>query len=257
MFSRKVISIIKLVFVSVVAAMVAVAAVVCFAPNGYFAWFAKNQNVSANGMNVSVESQTKVIDGVSYYIYDRYEDESKNYVFASNESTEFESYDILNNNIYQSAIKVSINSGVESVTVTAKTTAEYYLGDGDTKDHVLGADVNGNSLSSIIAFEVYSSDGKEISASDTSLTLTLPENVNKYAFVDENNNNVWTKEITLDNFTFDDPENSDGNAIYLIIKYNSTAIEEISTKHMGTEYVENLEEGKIPFINCDFNLYIA
>lgn len=249
MFSRKVISIIKLAFVTVVAVFVAVAAVFCFAPKGFFGWFANNKSVSANGMNVSVESPTEVIDTATCYVHNN---TNNTFVLNENQAIEFETYSLLNNNVYQAIIKITLK--VSSVTVYAHTTASDYLG---SQSAELLKETE-NSLSSIIAFEVYYSDDSPSVITDNNSTITFtPNNPTDYSFLteDENNNNVLvsSKSVQLGethNFSGAEPY-----AVYVVIKYNSAAIEEISSKNLGNSAISNLDE--VPFNVFDFSLQVV
>lgn len=252
MSTRKVIGIIKLVFVSVVAAVCAVAAVVCFAPKGFFSWFADNQSVSASVMNVSVESHTQVVNTLEYYKFDSVSGGAYNFTADSSQNVTWNTYDgVLNNIVYQAVIKIKISDSVNTVTVSAKTIAEYYLGDGDNL-HVLAP--SGNSLSSIVAFEAYYSDGEGIvDSGNGSLTLTPPETADENTYTFINQDKTLAEAVYLGGaHTF---TSQTDKAVYVVLKYNVTAIEEISTKNIGNPSVESLES--IPFDICDFSLYVA
>ncbi|MGN0814920.1 MAG: hypothetical protein ACI4MH_06790 [Candidatus Coproplasma sp.] len=262
MAKNKLKNLIELVIACVVAIVVTVAAIMYLVQDNTYAWFAKNDQVSADGMNVEIKIDESVVNTVECFTYSGI-DSSGSYTFVKidndtdddTDNVTMEPYNSLNNNVYQIIIKINLTEGTDSVTVFANTSATVYLGSTKEEDNKLKE--NGNSLSSVVAFEVYysdssdSSDSSEIvyNSSAETVTFTPPETLEDYSFVD---NKTLISSISLgEEHTFTD---TSGNAVYIVLKYNVDTITEVFSRNIGNE-VCNAET--VPFDLYDFSFSIA
>ncbi|MGN0807858.1 MAG: hypothetical protein ACI4MN_05390 [Candidatus Coproplasma sp.] len=250
MTKSKLKNLIKLIVACLTAVIFTVIAVVYIVQDNAHAWFTINNLVSADGTEIGVAIPEGIVKGSAEYF--KYSEKDENsYTFERSESSAMEMYDSSINNDYQIVIKINLTASTESVTVAAYTTAEKYLG-ADDAGELASAD---NSLSSVVSFEIYYSDSTVVSetVSDgvtTSVTLTPPTPVTEYTFINEDK--TLASSVRLgETHTF---SGTSDNAVYIVVKYNSDAIDEIISLNIGNDVFSG--DSNITFM-CDFSFSVS
>ncbi|MGN0812260.1 MAG: hypothetical protein ACI4MQ_01965 [Candidatus Coproplasma sp.] len=244
-------NLIKLIAVCALAVILTVAAVVFLVQDNAYAWFAKNNLVSADGMQVAIKVDESVVGSTEYF---KFKEKSGNsYTFKKSTSTEMDTYDSSENNDYQIVVKINLTSTTDSVTVNAYTTAKGYLGADEAEE--LAA--TGNSMSSVVAFEIYYSDtDSAIIEEDTDtdgvalVKLTPPDPLTDYSFVTEEK--TLSSSVSLgETHTL---TGTGSKAVYIVIKYNVNAIDEIISHNIGNSVFSGSTD--ITF-DCDFSFSVS
>ena len=250
-------NLIKLIAVCAVAVVLTVLAVVYVLQDNAYAWFSKNNLVTANGMEVAITVDDSVVASVEYFTINGKSGGS--YTFTPPEgnatnSTKMGTYKSSEGNVYQVIVKINLTETVDSVTVYANTTAYKYLG-ADDADTITSA--NGNSLSSVVAFEIYHSDTivdgtavvteiTDMEGATTAITLTPPTTVTEYSFVE--NKQLISSVPIGERHTF----TSQSKAVYIVIKYNVNAITEVFGHNIGNPICNS----EVDFDKYDFSFSI-
>lgn len=245
-------NLIKLIAVCAAAIIFSVFAVVFFIQDNVFGWFARIDQSNANGMEVVLHVKESVVSTVEFFTFSEKNDES--YTFIKSNITTMETYHSLENNAYQIVIKVKLTEVTDSVLVSAHTSAENYLG----ADDASYLTASGNSMSSVVAFEIYYSDSDSSKISETTnsngettaVTITPPDSPTEYSFVKDDK--TLSPSVS---FGTHDYESAGNNAVYLVIKYNSSTITEVFGHNIGNEIFDTSQT--VDFDKCDFSFTVA
>ncbi|MGN1104186.1 MAG: hypothetical protein ACI4QI_04845 [Candidatus Coproplasma sp.] len=262
-------NLIKLIVACALACILTVVAVIYLVQDNAYAWFAKNEQVNANGMQVGIQVDESVVGSVEYYMFSS--SSGSSYTFVKKDRTQsdgtqydsvaMDTYDSSEDNAYQIVVKITPTSGTDSVTVVAQvldytfqtesgTETKKYLG-ADDADYLVES---GNPMSSVVAFEIYYADtdsslieeGKNAEGTDT-ITIT-PDSRKEYSFVTEDKK--LSSSVSLGTHDL----SGTNNAVYIVIKYNSIAISEVFSHNIGNE-VCNAET--VTFDLCDFSFSVS
>ncbi len=220
--------------------------------NGSTAWFAENDEVSGNNMNVSVKNLDKIPVTVKVYGVETRTDKQLTFntgtdLIENNKVLELGQYSIVEANKIYYLIHIHFESA-QSVTLTAQTEADYFM---DAAHPLLGsADGTGgvdeagksynNSMSSIIAFApVTLGPGNTVSL----------ENLSEQTFGNANADGVMemTSSLTLANGEFTD--------IYILVSFHDDNLTKIYSDNIGNSAFQVAVSG-IKFY-CDFGFNIT
>ena len=220
--------------------------------NGTLGWFASSDEVSANDMSVKISSSPGVVKSVDYFeIADVSFVNGHNVYSFSADPAEGEltlpTYSVLNAK-RQVLVKITLNEGVDSVSLEAITDATEFINDENVS-------VTGNSLSSVVLLRMVTSD--QIVMNDEVISISEDQTQEYHFTTVEQNGNVLTPTFSpdpIDLGTVTTP------AIFIIIDYYDAAAQlatEIINHNMSSldhdELIANNME--VGFV-CDFKINV-
>lgn len=226
--------------------------------NGSTAWFAENDRVLADGMQVKVNSPTKLVESVQYFPISSIALSGNYNIYTFSVDDEIKEPGKRKLGVFstleaerQLLIKINLADGVNSVKISAESEADSYI----IQNQNTVINTNGNSLSSVIEFYCISDieeenrnyiiSGEDIAASVTRFAEEQPGEI-PFVFSDE-----------IDLYSTDEGE--DDNSIFIILDYYELSVEYV-TEHVNrliTDKSTDIESGKNVEFVCDFKIVVS
>lgn len=252
-------------------------------------WFAINNKTHGNGMSITSSDDNELL-GYEYFSVKKNAANTYGLTEISGISPSLGAYDALSSD-YSVAVKVYLRcpEGITAATFTARTAADYFLGDAgyrllppqtDNPSMPLadGKTDSGksytNSLTSLVAFAALTNE--ESAALSGGTATSLPSGTRLSSFIDLNNqadgkhvvsptvavtqtgNGAASSAVELQNDTY---RGEDCRSAYIFITYEPLLVNTVFSANIGNDkmYVTNAATGEpypIPFV-CDFSIEIA
>lgn len=235
-----------------------------------FAWFSGNKSVRANGISVSAADGAEILR-YEFYAADGTSD-AYDFKIVDAGSARLGTYDLLDDK-YQLLLIIYLKSDVESAYLTAETSTDYFLGDGnhpllkarDDDPHLPDDDGKGytNALSSVVSFVAL--DRSELTETEYGYALSaLPDPSRTSGFVDAGaspvvvGNSARIKKTESENAVPVYRQSTGEGTVYILISYDTLLVSTVFSANIGNAdiYSGGGEMTDIPF-RSDFSITVG
>ncbi len=239
-------------------------------------WFAKNREVTGTGMRLSIDGSGLLLGWECYSVVTDTEGDNFYFEKISNDDAKLGTYKLLENK-YQLLVKLCFQIDIDTVTVTAKTSTDYFQGDGEDERHFLldgDGKYNGetkdyvNSLCGVVSLSTLTGEVKTDSENYDCYIENLPTDT--AVFVDDTKNTgakilpeitIGSNIVTIDGtIKLSDGTDEKCKVVYLLMSYDRDLIAKVFSANLGNPNISGVVGTgsvvpSVPF-DCDFGISV-